>query len=418
MTQIDADLLKLGKQAKLASKEMAHLSANKKNEALNVIADAIESNEKSILEANQKDLQKAKEVDMELPLQERLTLNTGRIKGMANGLRKMARLEDPLAAVDREWTSDDGLRITQRRVPLGVIGIIYESRPNVTIDASGLCLKAGNAVILRGSRSAMNSNIALVGIVQEALTSLGLNPHSVQLLTNPSYEVAGQFMRLNDYVDCLIPRGGQGLINRVVTQATVPVIETGAGNTHLYIEKDADLEKATAILHNGKTQRNSVCNALENLLVDQELVSELPQILKPLIDFGVEIRGDERVVEQIDGAVLATEEDFETEYLADIISVKLVDSYQEAVDHISHHSTQHSDAIVTENYSVAQNFLNDIDSAVVYVNASTRFTDGEMFGFGGEMGISTQKLHARGPMGLEALTSYKYTVQGDGQIRG
>lgn len=417
MTQFDTELLELGKLAKIASKEIAHLSTTKKNEALNKIADAIEENKALILEANQKDLRNAKVINMELPLQERLTLNPERVKGMANGLRKMVLLEDPLNVIDREWISDDGLRISQRRVPLGVIGIIYESRPNVTIDASGLCFKAGNAVILRGGRSAMNSNIALVQIVQETLQSLELNPHSVQLLTNPSYEVAGQFMRLNEYVDCLIPRGGQGLINRVMSQATVPVIETGAGNTHLYIEKQADLEKAIAILHNGKTQRNSVCNALETLLVDKELASELPRILKPLIDFGVEIRGDERVVEQVDRAVLATDEDFATEFLADIIAVKLVDSYEEAVDHISHYSTHHSDAIVTENYSVAQKFLNDIDSAVVYVNASTRFTDGEMFGFGGELGISTQKLHARGPMGLEALVSYKYTVQGDGQIR-
>lgn len=417
MTQFNAELIQLGQQAQAAAKQMAHLSSAKKNEILIKIAEALEANEAAILEANAKDLALAKDNNMALPLQERLTLNPDRVKGMANGIRKIARLDDPLNVVDREWISDDGLRITQRRVPLGVIGIIYESRPNVTIDASGLCLKAGNAVILRGSSSAMNSNTMLVKIVQDTLSTLAINPHSVQLIMDPSYEVAGQLMRLNAYVDCLIPRGGQGLINRVVTQATVPVIETGAGNCHLYIDKDADLEKAIAILNNGKTQRNSVCNALENVLIDRELAAVLPEILKPLLDHGVEIRGDEKVVEAIEGAVLATEEDYAEEFLADIITARFVDSYEEAIDHISHYSTHHSDVIVTENYSVAQNFMNDIDSAVVYVNASSRFTDGEMFGFGGEIGISTQKLHARGPMGLEALTSYKYTVQGSGQIR-
>ncbi len=417
MTQFEPELIQLGKQAKEAAKEMAQLPSQLKNEVLLKIAEALLNNESDILEANQKDLKQAQESDMALPLQERLTLNTDRVKGMAEGIRKIANLADPLNQVDQEWITEDNLRITKRRVPLGVIGIIYESRPNVTIDASALCLKAGNAVILRGSRSAMESNKMLVQIVQDVLKSFNLNPHSVQLITNPSYEIAGQLMRLNEYVDCLIPRGGKGLIQRVVTQATVPVIETGAGNTHLYIHEKANLDKATAILNNGKTQRNSVCNALETVLIDRSLLSQLPSILSPLIEYGVEIRGDEQVSEMIEGAVLVTEEDYATEFLADIIAVRIVDNYDMAVEHINHYSTHHSDAIITEDYSIAQNFLNDIDSAVVYVNASTRFTDGEKFGFGGEMGISTQKLHARGPMGVEALTSYKYTVQGNGQIR-
>ncbi|MBG9982640.1 glutamate-5-semialdehyde dehydrogenase [Aerococcaceae bacterium DSM 111020] len=417
MTQFEPELIQLGKQAKAASHEMAQLSSNQKNDVLLKIAASLIDKESAILEANQKDIERAKESDMALPLQERLTLNSDRVRGMVDGIKKIANLEDPLNIVDREWITEDNLRVTKRRVPLGVIGIIYESRPNVTIDASALCLKAGNAVILRGSRSAMESNKMLVQIVQDVIRSFDLNPNSVQLITNPSYEIAGQLMRLNEYVDCLIPRGGEGLIQRVVTQATVPVIETGAGNTHLYIHEKADLEKATAILNNGKTQRNSVCNALETVLIDQSLLSHLPSILAPLLEYGVEIRGDKQVVEQIGEAVLVAEEDYATEFLADIIAVRMVDNYDMAIEHINHYSTHHSDAIITEDYSVAQDFLNDIDSAVVYVNASTRFTDGEKFGFGGEMGISTQKLHARGPMGVEALTSYKYTVQGNGQIR-
>lgn len=414
---MDQQLLSLGKNAKQAAKETALLSTKEKDAILLKVADALEANEARILEANQADLQKAEETGMTKPLQERLTLTPDRVKGMATGLRKISKLDDPLNRVDREWVTEDDLRISQRRVPLGVIGIIYESRPNVTIDASGLCLKAGNAVILRGSRSAMNSNKVLVGIFQETLTELGVNSHMVQLITDSSYEVAGDFMRMNEYLDCLIPRGGKGLIDRVLKQATVPVIETGAGNTHLYIHEAADLDKAISILNNGKTQRNSVCNALENVLIDTSLVDHLQDILQPLIDQKVEIRGDETVCEKIDVAIPATAEDYAEEYLADIIAVKIVDNVDEAIGHINEHSTYHSDAIVTENYSVAQRFLDQVDSAAVYVNASTRFTDGECFGFGGEIGISTQKLHARGPMGLEALTSYKYVIQGSGQIR-
>lgn len=417
MTEINPNLIEMGQHAKQAAQTMSELSTKEKNTILMEIADALEASATQILAANQQDLDNAKANNLPLAMQERLTLNQERIQGMANGVRKIARLADPLMTVDREWISDDGLRITQRRVPLGVIGIIYESRPNVTIDASALCLKAGNVVILRGGSDAFNSNQQLVNIVQDTLEQKGYSRHFVQLVTDLSHEVAGQLMRLNAYLDCLIPRGGAGLIQRVMTQATVPVIETGTGNCHLYIHQEADLHKAVTILVNGKTQRNSVCNALESLIIDAGLREHIPQILTPLLERGVEIRGDETICQLIPQATLATEADYATEFLDDTIAVKVAEDYHAAISHIRQFSTHHSDAIVTENYSVAQDFMNDIDSAVVYVNASTRFTDGEMFGFGGEMGISTQKLHARGPMGLDALTSYKYTVQGNGQIR-
>lgn len=330
----------------------------------------------------------------------------------------MAALPDPTLVTDSQWISKDGLKITKQRVPLGVIGIIYESRPNVTVDATGLCLKAGNAVILRGGKEALESNQAIVSILQEALEETTLAKESVQLITNPSRELASQFMRLNEYVDCLIPRGGAGLINAVMRQATVPVIETGVGNCHLYIHEAADMDKALAILINGKTQRNSVCNALESLVIDEAIAKDvLPDLVKALKEYQVEVRGDAKAV-AIDSTIEeATEDDYATEFLDSIIAVKVAEDYDDAIRHIDKYSTGHSDAIITEDYTKAQAFLNDIDSAVVYVNASTRFTDGEMFGFGGEMGISTQKLHARGPMGLQELTSYKYTVEGTGQIR-
>ena len=337
---------------------------------------------------------------------------------MANGLRQMAALPDPTLVTEKQWINRDGLKISQKRVPLGVIGIIYESRPNVTVDATGLCIKAGNAVILRGGKEALESNQAIVNVLQEALEETKLSTESVQLITNPSRELASQFMRLNDYVNCLIPRGGAGLINAVMRQATVPVIETGVGNCHLYIHEAADIEKARNILINGKTQRYSVCNALESLVIDEAIAkTALPEFVEALKEYQVEVRGDDKA-RAIDSTIeAATEEDYATEFLDSIIAVKVASDYDDAIQHIETYSTGHSDAIITENYSIAQAFLKDIDSAVVYVNASTRFTDGEVFGFGGEMGISTQKLHARGPMGLEALTSYKYTVEGNGQVR-
>lgn len=416
--QWDDYLIELGKKAKGAAKTLRRATEVEKNEALLKMADAVVKNQASILEANQKDLERGKENGLTDALLERLTLTEQRVESMANGLRQMAALPDPTLITEKQWVNKDGLKISRQRVPLGVIGIIYESRPNVTVDATGLCLKAGNAVILRGGKEALESNQAIVQILQKALEGTTLSTESVQLIMNPSRELAAQFMRLNQYVDCLIPRGGAGLINAVMRQATVPVIETGVGNCHLYIHEAADIDKALAILINGKTQRNSVCNALESLVIDEAIAkTALPKLIESLKEYQVEIRGDEKAKTIVPTIEEATEEDYSTEFLDSIIAVKVVANYDDAIQHIETYSTGHSDAVITEDYTIAKSFLNDVDSAVVYVNASTRFTDGEMFGFGGEMGISTQKLHARGPMGLEELTSYKYTVEGTGQIR-
>lgn len=416
--QFDSYLIELGSKAKDASKILRKASQQAKNDALLKMADRLIEEQDKILKANQKDLEAGKANGLTDSLLERLTLTEARIEGMAGGLRQMAALADPLLVAKKQWINKDGLKITQQPVPLGVIGIIYESRPNVTVDATGLSLKAGNAVILRGGKEALESNLAIVEVLQASLEESELSKDSVQLINNPSRELASQFMRLNQYVDCLIPRGGAGLIQAVMKQATVPVIETGVGNCHLYIHEAADINKAKDILINGKVQRNSVCNALETLIIDEKIAQkELGQLVEALKELHVEVRGDEKARAIVDGLEEATEEDFQTEFLDSIIAIKVTSSYEEAIDHIEKYSTGHSDAIVTEDYSVSQDFLKDIDAAVVYVNASTRFTDGEMFGFGGEMGISTQKLHARGPMGLEALTSYKYTVEGSGQIR-
>lgn len=408
----------LGRQAKAAARVVRLLSAQAKNDALEAIAVALLEQQTEILAANERDLENGRQNGLTTALLERLTLTEARIQGMVDGLRQIAALPDPILNTDSQWVNKDGLRISRRRVPLGVVGIIYESRPNVTVDASALCLKAGNAVILRGGKEALESNQAIVAAVQAGLAKSKVPSTAVQLITDPSRELATEFMQLNQYVDCLVPRGGAGLIQAVLRQATVPVIETGVGNCHLYVHTEADFEQAYNILLNGKLQRPSVCNALENLLVDAEFAEKfLPEATAALIDAGVEILGDEKVVELVPQATLATDEDYATEFLDYRIAVKIVDNYDEAVAHIERFSTGHSDAIVTKDYSTAQHFLNDIDSACVYVNASTRFSDGEVFGFGGELGISTQKLHARGPMGLEALTSYKYVIEGDGQVR-
>lgn len=408
----------LGRQAKAAARVVRLLSAQAKNDALEAIAVALLEQQTEILAANERDLENGRQNGLTTALLERLTLTEARIQGMVDGLRQIAALPDPILKTDSQWVNKDGLRISRRRVPLGVVGIIYESRPNVTVDASALCLKAGNAVILRGGKEALESNQAIVAAVQAGLAKSKVPSTAVQLITDPSRELATEFMQLNQYVDCLVPRGGAGLIQAVLRQATVPVIETGVGNCHLYVHTEADFEQAYNILLNGKLQRPSVCNALENLLVDAEFAEKfLPEATAALIDAGVEILGDEKVVELVPQATLATDEDYATEFLDYRIAVKIVDNYDEAVAHIERFSTGHSDAIVTKDYSTAQHFLNDIDSACVYVNASTRFSDGEVFGFGGELGISTQKLHARGPMGLEALTSYKYVIEGDGQVR-
>lgn len=411
-------LEELGKKAKQSARILRGLSASDKNEALLAMAEALKDNQEKILQANAEDIKNGQDNGLTEALVERLTLNEERIEGMAGGLVKMAGLEDPTTKSDGQWVNEAGLSISKKRVPLGVVGIIYESRPNVTADASGLCLKAGNTVILRGGKEAMNSNKAIVEVLQGGLAKTNVPDDSIQLIKDPSRELAAEFMQFNEGVDCLIPRGGAGLIQAVLKQATVPVIETGTGNCHMYIHESADFDMAKSILVNAKTHRVSVCNALETLLVDKSIVQEiLPELAQALDEAGVTIHGDETVCGLVENAVSAEESDFTDEYLGYDIAVKVVDGYDEAIGHIEKYSTGHSDVIVAKDYQAIQDFLNDVDSAAVYVNASTRFSDGEMFGFGGEIGISTQKLHARGPMGLEALTSYKYVVEGSGQIR-
>lgn len=349
---------------------------------------------------------------------DRLALTKARIADMAAGVRQVATLDDPTAQTDRAWVNEAGLTIAQKRVPLGVVGMIYEARPNVTVDAAALTFKSGNAVILRGGKEALHSNLALATVLQDALAAKGLPRDAVQLITDPSRAVATQMMHLNGYIDVLIPRGGKGLIKAVVEQATVPVIETGAGNCHIYVDAHAQLQMAVAIVVNAKVQRPSVCNAAEKLLIHADVANEqLPVIAKALQDHGVELRGDERARAIVPSMHAATAEDWDTEYNDLIMAVKVVDSEEEAIQHINAHNTKHSEAIITDNYQNSQQFLQQVDAAVVYVNASTRFTDGYEFGFGAEIGISTQKLHARGPMGLAALTTIKYQVLGNGQIR-
>lgn len=409
----------MGQQAKTAANQLRKTKTTIKNQALLAMEAALYKHEALIIKANQDDINRAKENGLTAPMIERLTLTPDRIKGMADSIHQIAQLADPVGYIEEMKLSEDGLKIGKQRVPLGVIGIIYESRPNVTADAAALCFKSGNAVILRGGKEALQSNQAILAALQEGLVSAGLSADTIQLITDPSRELAAEFMRLNQYLDCLIPRGGAGLIQNVLKNATVPVIETGVGNCHLYIDKDADLKMATRILVNAKADRPSVCNAIENLIVHQSVADEyLPVFAEALSAYQVEIRGDEKTCALLPGSVAATEEDYDTEFLSFTLAVKVVDDYDQAIAHIQAHSTGHSEVIVTDNYQTAQDFLQDIDAAAVYVNASSRFTDGGCFGLGGEIGISTQKLHARGPMGLEALTSYKYIIFGEGQIRG
>lgn len=418
MVKISNEMLSLGKKAKEAARALRKASSADKDNALEQMARSLDDHTEEIIQANQKDIETARENGLAEPLIERLTLDEGRVLGMVSGLRQVLALDDPLTVTDEEWVIENGLRIGRRPVPLGVIGIIYESRPNVTADASALALKAGNAVILRGGKEALNSNLAIEAALQEGLAASDLPSEAIQVIPDTDRKYSNELMTMNDYVDTLIPRGGQGLIQAVLANATVPVIETGAGNSHVYIEKTADLEMAKNILHNSKTHRPSVCNAAETVIVDREFADQyLEELLQPLIEDHVALYGDETAQGLVTGMEEATDETYYEEFLSLTMAVKVVDSYEEAVDHIERYSTHHSDAIVTSDYQTAQDFLNDVDSAAVYVNASTRFTDGEVFGFGGEIGISTQKLHARGPMGLEALTSYKYVIQGNGQIR-
>ncbi len=413
-------LNELGKKAKAASRLMAILGQNDKNNALLAVADALtkEDNVKAIIAANDIDMTNAKENGMSEALLDRLKVNEARLNDMAIGIRQVASLDDPIGEVISMKQRPNGLMVGQKRVPMGVIGFIYESRPNVTVDGFALCFKTGNAVILRGGSDCINSNIALVKVIRDTLTACNLNPDAISLIENTDREVAKQFMKLNKYVDLLIPRGGAGLIRTIVENATIPVIETGTGNCHIYVDKTADLDKALPIIKNAKLQRLGVCNACESLVIHKNIADKaLPLIADMLKENDCEIRGDEIAQSTSDYIVAATEEDFGTEYFAKIISAKVVDNIDEAIEHINKYSTGHSEAIITEDYENSQRFLNEIDSACVYVNASTRFTDGFMFGFGAEIGISTQKLHARGPMGLLALTSTKYIIYGNGQIR-
>ncbi|OTP01294.1 gamma-glutamyl phosphate reductase [Enterococcus faecium] len=412
------DLMQLGQQAKDSAQQLALMPTNRKNELLVQMAKTIKKNQQAIIEANQKDLEKAVENNISETMQDRLQLTPERINAMAAEIEKIASLDDPIGKVDEMWTNTDGLRIGKKRVPLGVIGIIYESRPNVTTDAASLTFKSGNAVILRGGKEAFFSNQLLVQLLQQVLVSAGESPYAIQFVDDTSHETAGQLMRLTEYLDVLIPRGGAKLIQRVKEQATVPIIETGTGNNHVYIDKEAQLSMAVKIIVNAKASRPSVCNAAETLLIHSEIAPFfLPAIEKELVEHGVSLRADARALEYLETAALAEEADWDTEYLDYILAVKVVDSLSEAIAHINRHNTKHSETIVTDSYSASQRFLNEVDAAAVYVNASTRFTDGSVFGFGAEIGISTQKLHARGPMGLNELTSTKYIIYGDGQIR-
>ena len=409
-------LIKIGQRAQTAADQVALLDTTTKNQALVAMADALEAHQKDIVNANKADLANA--VDMPKKFTDRLMVDQQRITDMANGLRAIANLADPTARIDRGWINADGLQILQRRVPLGVIGIIFEARPNVTVDATGLTFKSGNAVILRGGKEAIRTNTTLADVLRSALEEQGLPADAVQLIRDTSHELAQEMMNLTDYIDVLIPRGGQGLIQRVVKTATVPVIETGAGNCHVYIDKDADLKMATDITVNAKVQRPSVCNAAEKLLIHQDVAAKyLPTIAQALIDHGVQLRGDDRTRAIVPQIQAATTEDWDTEYNDLIMAVKVVDSLDDAIHHINHHSTHHSEVIITDNIERGRAFQQRINSACVYVNASTRFTDGGVFGFGAEIGISTQKLHARGPMGLDQLTTIKYEITGNGQVR-
>ena len=408
----------LGKRAKEAAREAARLGTEEKNRGLVTVAEELVAQTEWLLSENAKDLKEAEARGMKKSLIDRLCLTKERIEGMAEGLRQSAALEDPVGEVLRMWNRPNGLRIGQKRVPLGVVGIIYESRPNVTADAFGLCFKTGNPVTLRGGSDAIHSNLAIVHVIKEGLRKERLSQDLILLVENTSRETVQQMMKLHGYIDVLIPRGGAGLIASVVENSTVPVIETGTGNCHIYVDESADLNMAVEIIENAKTQRMGVCNACESLVIHQRVASEVvPMIVQCLKQHQVEIRGDERACRITTEIAEASEEDWGTEYLDAVISMKIVDSLEEAIDHINRYNTGHSESIITKDYANALKFQDEIDAAAVYVNASTRFTDGFEFGFGAEIGISTQKLHARGPMGLLALTSTKYIIYGDGQIR-
>ena len=409
----------LGTRAKEAKFELAKLSTEEKNKTLLAVAEGLIKDADEILRENAIDLKKGEENGMHPGLIDRLRLNEERIAGIAEGLRQICELDDPVGEIMEERTLYNDLLLQKRRVPMGVIGIIYESRPNVTADAFGLCFKTGNAVVLKGGSDAIHSNIAITKCIQKYLKECGINPYAIQIIEDTDRAVTAQFMKCKDFIDVLIPRGGAGLIKTVVENSIIPVIETGTGNCHIFIDETADKEMAKNIIFNAKTQRIGVCNSCESLVVHENVVKEMmPAIVEALKEKDVEIRGDETVCEVIPSANAATEEDYFKEYLDYILSVKTVKDVEEAIKHINAHSTGHSEAIITQNKENAEKFMKEIDSACVYVNASTRFSDGFEFGMGAEIGISTQKLHARGPMGLKELTTYKYTIIGNGQIRG
>jgi glutamate-5-semialdehyde dehydrogenase len=408
----------IGKNAKSASTALNLMMQEDKNNALKVCAKALSDAEDDIMKANEKDVRIAVENGMKSSLVDRLRLTPERLQGMVDGLIEIIGLPDPVGEVLSMKVRPNGLIIGQKVVPLGVVGIIYESRPNVTADAFGLCFKSGNAVILRGGSDAINSNKAIVKALQKGLMETGCNQDAVQLIEDTKRETVKEFMQMNRYIDVLIPRGGAGLIKSVVENSTVPVIETGSGNCHVYVDEYADLNMALDIIENAKMQRLGVCNACESLVIHEKISKEfIPLLAERLHARDVEIRADDRGCEISSVCVPASEEDYGTEYLDKIISLKIVDSIEEAIAHINYYNTKHSEAIITKDYAHAMKFLNEIDAAAVYVNASTRFTDGNEFGFGAEIGISTQKLHARGPMGLKALTTTKYIIMGNGQIR-
>lgn len=419
MQENSFDLITLGQKANIVKYELQALTTTQKNQALLCVADALITYGEEILDANAVDIANGEAKGMHKGLLDRLRLTKDRIAAMSEGLKQIVELPDPVGEIIESFDRPNGLHISKVRVPMGVIGIIYESRPNVTADAFGLCFKTGNAVVLKGGTDAIHSNRAITKVIQGALKESNINPDAIQFIDSTDRAVTNAFMRLNQYIDVLIPRGGAGLIRAVVENSTIPVIETGTGNCHIYVDKHADVNMALSIIENAKTQRIGVCNACESLVVHSQIAKEfLPKLEKVLRGKDVEIRADEEACRIIMDCTKATEEDFGKEYLDYIVSVKIVNSIEEAISHINKYNTKHSEAIITNDMARAELFTNRVDAACVYVNASTRFTDGFEFGFGAEIGISTQKLHARGPMGLKELTAYKYTILGNGQIRG
>lgn len=411
-------LEELGARAKAAESSIRGISQQAKNDALTAIADSLEKNAERIIEANRADLENAVKNNMSEAMQDRLRLDASRIHGIAEGVRKIVSLPDPVGRVLGGRELPNGLKIVKKSVPLGVVGIIFESRPNVTVDAAALCLKSGNVSLLRGGSDAINSNKCLVSIMREALKESGVDQNAIALVEDTAREAVGEFIKLNRFIDVIIPRGGHGLIQNVVNNSTIPVIQTGEGNCSVYVDKTADIETAVNIVDNGKTQRPSVCNAIENIVVHSDIAEKFLTALDKRWEGRVRIIGDTNTAKYIKTEREATEEDYRTEFLDYIIAVKTVDDISEAIDFINAYGTKHSECIVTSELASAERFHQEVDAAAVYVNASTRFTDGGEFGLGAEIGISTQKLHARGPMGLEEMTTYKYLINGNGQIRG